>query len=192
MGQFSWIYSDTKKAMKDDVVADSYLLVPPEFQEEYGEYIKETCYDGYGNMGGYDIYSLVALWNRRCLPSLADILKKPELSKFGGLFPFEKQDLLKAGHTEEEIEKIDRERRLEYYNNALKEYEGTFKTLEIFSTSEKEYDPILDCEFLRLIGIKIACYDEDNKKLKYPIKITSKPMAYVDVKYSKGDPNQGW
>lgn len=49
----------------------------------------------------------------------------------------------------------------------------------------------LDCE-LRLLGIVIACYDEDNFVLQYPIKITSKEMDYECVKPSKGDPCQGW
>ncbi len=45
----------------------------------------------------------------------------------------------------------------------------------------------------RLIGIRIACYDEDNAKLKYPIKITHDPLAvYEDCKPSLSDPWQGW
>lgn len=46
--------------------------------------------------------------------------------------------------------------------------------------------------YLREIGIDIACYDEDNAVLKYPIKITTKEMEYEDVKPSLSDPNQGW
>ena len=49
----------------------------------------------------------------------------------------------------------------------------------------------LDCE-LRLLGIVIACYDEDNFVLEYPIKITSKEMEYDEASPSKGDPYQGW
>ena len=33
MGQFSWIYSDTNKQLIDNRRADTYLLVPPPFQE---------------------------------------------------------------------------------------------------------------------------------------------------------------
>ena len=56
MGQWSYLYANTdnKKAMLDNVKADSYLLVPPPFQAKYGKYILETEYDGYGHMGGYD------------------------------------------------------------------------------------------------------------------------------------------
>ena len=49
----------------------------------------------------------------------------------------------------------------------------------------------IDCE-LRWLGIIMACYDEDNFVLDYPIKITTKDMEYEDVKPSKSDPNQGW
>lgn len=45
----------------------------------------------------------------------------------------------------------------------------------------------------RLIGIDIACYDEDNMKLKYPIKITYDSTAiYEECDFSPSDPNQGW
>jgi hypothetical protein len=45
----------------------------------------------------------------------------------------------------------------------------------------------------REIGISIACYDEDNERIHYPIKITHDATAvYEDCEPSKGDPNQGW
>jgi hypothetical protein len=44
----------------------------------------------------------------------------------------------------------------------------------------------------RDIGIDIACYDEENDKLKYPIKITEKPMKYEDAKSSDSCPDQGY
>lgn len=49
----------------------------------------------------------------------------------------------------------------------------------------------IDCE-LRCLGIIMACYDEDNFALEYPIKITSREMEYEDGNPSLGDPNQGW
>lgn len=45
---------------------------------------------------------------------------------------------------------------------------------------------------VRELGIILACYDEDNFRLKYPIKITSKEMDYALAKPSKRDPDQGW
>ena len=50
----------------------------------------------------------------------------------------------------------------------------------------------IDCE-KRHLGIILACYDEDNERLKYPIKITHDPNAvYEDCAPSPSDPNQGW
>ena len=49
----------------------------------------------------------------------------------------------------------------------------------------------IDCE-LRWLGIIMACDDEDNAALKYPIKITTKEMEYEEVAPSLSDPYQGW
>lgn len=49
----------------------------------------------------------------------------------------------------------------------------------------------IDCE-LRWLGIVMACYDEDNAALEYPIKITTREMEYEEVAPSLSDPNQGW
>lgn len=50
-----------------------------------------------------------------------------------------------------------------------------------------------DVDHDRLVGIGIACNDEDNCMLRFPIKITHNPDAvYERCAPSKGDPNQGW
>ena len=64
MGQFSWLDCKTGEQILDDVERNVYVLVPREFG---GGHIKETCYDGYGQFGGHDIYDLVADWNREYL-----------------------------------------------------------------------------------------------------------------------------
>ena len=47
-------------------------------------------------------------------------------------------------------------------------------------------------DYLRLIGIDIACYDDQNNALEYPIKITHDEYAvYENCNPSDGDPNQG-
>lgn len=147
MGQFSWIYSDTKKQLVNGKQADTYLLVPPEFQEKYGKAIYETCYDGYGHFDCYDIYELIALWNKEMIPA---IIEKIRLGEW-------------HGGSERDIPDLQN-----FYE-------------------DKEFD----CE-LRWLGIVMACYGEDNRSLKYPIKIATKTMEYNDAKPSLRDPKQGW
>lgn len=147
MGQFSWIYSDTKKQLVNGKQADTYLLVPPEFQEKYGKAIYEPCYNGYGRFGGYDIYELIALWNKEMIP---EIIEKKRLGEW------------RCG-SEQDIPNLQ-----DFYEDAE-----------------------IDCE-LRWIGIVMACYDEDNRSLKHPIKIATKMMEYNDAKPSLRDPKQGW
>lgn len=156
MGQFSWLYSDNEKQMIDNKVADSYLLVPPPFQNKYGKYILETCYDGYGRFGNYDVYDLIIEWNREMIPEIIRRMKNGNWH---------------CSYNEDDIKE------LEYF------YEiGEFKSLSEHNTFREK----------RWLGILIACYDEDNFALEYPIKITSEPMDYENAKPSKSDPNQGW
>lgn len=79
MGQFSWIYSDTEKQVVDNKTADTYLLVPKPFQEKYGKSIYESCYDGYGRFGKYDVYALIAEWNKGMIPEIIRRIKKWKL-----------------------------------------------------------------------------------------------------------------
>ena len=150
MGNFSWLYcdkgNDTHYAMLDDVVADSYLLVPPPFQAKYGKYILEKEYDGYGNMGGYDVYDLIIEWNKDFIPS---IIKQRNGKLADG------KDM--------------------YVADLMNYYEG--KEISV---------P------LRYLGIDIACYDEDNASLPFPIKIATRPFEYNSMPCSDSDPNQGW
>lgn len=75
MGQFSWIYSDTNKQVIDNRRADAYLLVPRAFQEKYGKSIYESCYDGYGHFGKYDVYDLIPEWNKGMIPEIIHRIK---------------------------------------------------------------------------------------------------------------------
>lgn len=165
MGQFSWIYSDNGKQMLDDVEADSYLLVPEPFQREYGRYIKETYYEGYGIMGGYDVYDLVSRWNKEFLTSEI-ISPKPKREEC------ETERIFKA--------------LTDMYNEKISVYED-YKNLSDADMKEKYGN-----DYERHIGINIACYDEQNASLPYPIKITSVPCEYRYASPSVSDPNQGW
>lgn len=148
MGQFSWIYSDTKKQVVDCKEADTYLLVPKPFQEKYGKAIYESCYDGYGHFGNYDVYELILEWNVDMIPEII--------------------------------------RRIENENWHCKTDNGDIANLTSYYEGEE-----IDCE-LRWLGIIMACYDDDNAALDYPIKITTKEMEYEEVTPSLSDPNQGW
>lgn len=185
MGQFSWLDCVTGKQIIDNKVRDVYVLVPKEFCDEYGVRIKERCYDGYGNFGGYDIYDLVANWNREYLS------KHPE-HEFG--YAKERAKFVakyKEKHPEYE-EHID-------FKVSDK---GWYKAYANLSNSKEDVLELAkgDCTRWngfpiewRTIGIDIACYDEDNATLPYPIKITYDANAiYENCQPSLSDPNQGW
>lgn len=193
MGQFSWIYSDTNRQLIDNRRADTYLLVPPPFQEKYGKAIYERCYDGYGNFGRYDVYDLVAEWNREFL-SENMLQDKPKFEDYGGLYPFEKENLRKEGLSEEEIEQRDFEQKQHFYNMAVKRYQTTIERLNDYRNGMTDEEMFLKYgrDWKRYIGIDIACYDEQNESIPYPIKITTREMEYENVKPSESDPNQGW
>lgn len=171
MGQFSWIDCKNKeRAILDGERVDTFVLVPEEFGETYGLHIKEPCYDGYGHFGEFDAYELVALWNRDHIG--IENLIKPERSMWSN-------DTLGE----------------EFFNKGIEHYERKCERLNDFikgssyETMEVKYGKY----FLREIGIDIACYDEQNAALEYPLKITHDPdVVYEDCEPSMGDPNQGW
>lgn len=132
----------------DNKVADTYLLVPKLFQEKYGKAIYESCYDGYGNFGDYDVYGLIVEWNREMIPEII--------------------------------------RRIKNGSWTCRANEDAVKNLQAYYEGKE-----ITCE-LRLLGIIMACYDEDNFALEYPIKIVTREMEYEDAKPSETDPNQGW
>ena len=57
--------------------------------------------------------------------------------------------------------------------------------------SKEGYEGMHLNEWKRELGISIACYDEDNAALFYPIKIAKEPVPYDSVPASKADPTQG-
>ena len=125
MGQFSWYTCDTVKPVLDNEEKTVYLLNP------FGENIKETCYDGYGHFGKYDVYELVAQWNREAMSyeELLQFYEKPKLEDYGGLYSFEKEDLKAEGKTDAEIETIQIKKQKENYDRAMTWYEKDIKIL---------------------------------------------------------------
>jgi len=146
MGQFSWLDCKTREQIVDNKKRDVYVLVPKEFG---GGHIKEECYDGYGNFGGYDIYDLLPEWNKEFIPIMLAYVEKGRWT---------------CRLDEDDIQ------------NLKAFYEGK----EI--TCPKRY-----------LGVLMGCYDDDNRKLFYPIKIThNKYVTYECCEPSLSDPNQGW
>ena len=165
MGQFSWLDCKTKEQIIDNKYRYVYVLVPKEFG---GGHIVEYCYDGYGNFGGNDIYDLVADWNRENVThyNFEDVLTHQ----------WAKDDI--SRYTEGLLRQVKKcERLIDFKNNLANE-----KMVEKYGKYYK-----------REIGIDIACYDEQNAALKYPIKITHDKYAiYEECEPSLSDPNQGW
>lgn len=164
MGQFSWITADTKKQILCNQWHKVYVLVP----ETYGgKSIMETCYDGYGHFGGYDIYELVAIWNKGFLTK--ENIEKPTLEEYDG--------------------------NEYYYQSAVKRYEHNLQRIYDYQSgkSEEYMCKTYGDDWSRELGICIAYSDKRNKSLKYPIKIAEKEDAvYEKESYSKVDKKQGW
>ena len=168
MGQFSWLDCKTGEQIVDGRKRNSYVLVPRRFG---GGHIEEPCYEGYGVFGGKDVYDLVALWNREFI-NVDENLRKPLRERFTA---------------DKEGER--------FFQLAVESYQERSRRLEDFVSNVEDADmkEMYGDEYLRLIGIDIACYDEENENLRFPIKITHDPNAvYEFCAPSLSDPNQGW
>jgi hypothetical protein len=87
---------------------------------------------------------------------------------------------------------------LPFNKKPLREYEWYEAFSDLSKTREEVCEEVRAkekraCFEYRFIGIDLACWDEDNAAIKYPIKITHTPNAvYEKCNPSLGDPNQGW
>lgn len=164
MGQFSWMFADTNNEKALLEYTKAYVPCPDE------TVIFEECYDGYGRFGGHDIYDLVADWNR-------DYISEANVRK-----PLREQ----WGNTEKDEE---------WFQAALERYKNDCQKIKDFVSgkSDEYMKETYGKDWKRSIGINIACYDEENAALKYPIKICKdKPVRYDFLPASNSDPNQGW
>ena len=182
MGQFSWLDCEDGSQIIDNKIADVYVLVPEEFG---GGHICERCYDGYGNFGGNDIYDLVADWNRKYLKDHPDYRTPHSIQESSYVYEQLKYTYDKLG--------------LEMPKECIKEFgrkvsEYTwYECYSDLSLTREEIVKKLGGYSYRNIGIDIACYDEDNAALPFPIKITHNPnLKYEDCEPSLSDPDQGW
>ena len=149
MGYFTWTDArrhPRKRKSGEYVAAD---------RVGYGGYAKvvcpdnteiiETYYEGYGDFDGHDIYDLVVDWNKNYL---SDIFNKKSEDSWGYelkelAIAFQSDDVLKL---REEIDRL---------------------------IESGQYGSYFRNEWKRHIGIAIACDDEDNRNLPFPIKITT-------------------
>ena len=177
MGIFTW----TDAAIKNPVMVNHDYL--EEDKVMYGQYAKLICPDDteyeteywgmYGEINGFDVYELVADWNKDYL-SEENLEEKPKLEQFCGLWNYEKESLRHAGLSEDEIKEKDLEEQIRNYNRALN---GWHMNLDMINDFKRNYQKSImnnkyGNEWKRELGIAIACYDDQMRKLKYPIKLT--------------------
>jgi len=165
MGQFSWMFADTDNEEALNEGHSGYLATPT------GPSIFEPCYDGYGRFNGEDAYDLVADWNRSFLAKNPDYLV-PQHGSW-----------LKADGTWEKAEALP-----------VSEFKW-YKAYANLSLNREEVVKEADLYEYRYIGIDIACYDDQNAKLPFPIKVCKDPanaIQYYQLPASENDPNQGW
>lgn len=189
MGCFSWLDCKTGKQIKISA-RPVYVLIPKQYG---GGHIIEPYYDGYGHFGGYDIFDLVARWNKDTL-NAGYLEPLPKMNDYGGLWTWDIEDLHKAGKTEKEIKALDNAARREYWQRARRARATLLNTMRDYKrglSDETMYRKYGD-DYEREIGISISCYDRQNARLPFPIKITYDASAvYEDCKPSKSDPKQG-
>lgn len=85
MGLFSWCTADTRKSLAvdmngyEDAPKKVYLLNP------FGKPYEETEYEGYGVIGGVDVYAMVAKWNapERCKDENGNWISEDEMRLIG-------------------------------------------------------------------------------------------------------------
>lgn len=163
MGRFSWMFSDTYNKESLKIYGKAYVICPD------GTIIFEKCYDGYGIFGGYDIFELVADWNKN---NISEINMSSELQDpWGSIGGDKKWFQLASEFYKRECQKV-------------KDFVNRKSDIYMQETYGKEWK--------RDVGISIAGDDESNMVLKYPIKICkNKPVEYNSLPASNCDPNQG-
>lgn len=176
MGCFSWMFADTDNKEALRIGDKAHLFLPT------GVVLTEPSYDGHGRFDGQDVYDLVADWNRVFLAANPDFIIKqveevfnseagewvPKPDKKVNEFPWYPAyaDLAKS-----RAEVVEAVRELDLGGGR-----GEWRTFRY-----------------RCIGIEIACYNEQNAALPYPIKIcrTKRGRNYETLPPSEADPDQG-
>lgn len=152
MGYFTWTDARREPKLKanGDYTAKDKIgyggfakIVCPDDTE-----IIENYYEGYGEFNGKDVYDLVVDWNKEHLEDI-----------FNNLFQ------KNPNHWGSHLKTL-----AVCYQNDDKN--GMNMEIERLILTEKE-QPYFKNEWKRTIGIAIACGEDENKALPFPIKITS-------------------
>lgn len=165
MGIYSWKYCDSPDRMICGKMKDSYLLIPAEFG---GGAYRTPIYSGYGRIQ-VDIFEMVAKWNQKHIT--ADHIIPPNRADY-----------------------IDALCGEQYYQSAMSNYNYYVKRLSDFISGKSDEYMVkaYGTEYIREIGINIAHDEEDNARLKYPIKIAEYATSvYEECDISILDPLQG-
>ena len=166
MGQFSWMYADTRNTENLYICQPAYVICPD------GSVIKEESYGGYGIFGGHDIFELVADWNKDI-----DIISRIE-------FP-ERRNYSQDREGDEFYHKAQ----VRYKTAVTRAKDFQAGESEEFMASKYGKD------WKREIGINIAGYEWKCLSIPYPIKICkNEPVmaSYDDYPPSLDDRNQGF
>lgn len=192
MGEFSWCYCDMGKVPQRDF--GSYIEVRPQkkqrllmgrpgsvlIPEEFGgkaRQIDEESYYGYGRFCGQDIYDLVADWNRKWLSEHPEWVRPSDIRHHNAAEPVS----CKSWYPFYADLSLSREEMMWKWIEAMKQRPGT-----------PEYEGRFGYREYRSIGIHIACYDDDNAALPFPIKIAKNANSvYENCPPSLEDPYQG-
>ena len=127
---------------------------------------------------------MVAEWNREILSEKPNFIFPHAFEKAKRFLEYQIIGIEEDNYSQKIFLQICDKPWYKYYSNL------NLNIDEVVEKCRKDFDKYFD---YRYIGIALACYDEDNETLPYPIKITYNPNAvYEDCIPSKSDPNQGW
>ena len=175
MGMFSWIDVTDKENIYDGDPSPT-LLLPKEAIDDVADYYGVNAskdnvrgITGRGVTGNYDGYGRIFGYDIHETIAFINICLTTD-EDFSALIDYVKEHNRGSLYTTDEL---------------IQNME------DIRQTYKKEECDIISIN--RDIGIAIACYDEDNARLPYPIKLTNdKNITYEEATFSMSDPNQGF
>ena len=163
MGCFSWTFADTDNQQKLRLDHRGYLALPD------GNFLCANDYEGFGEFEGRDVYELVVWWNREYIAKNPDAEVKAYSITLHDYAPKKLKDF--------------------WWYPVIADLSLTGPEVV---RKRKEIEKIKGLSELRGVGIDIACDDQNNAALPFPIKITkTTKKRYWELPPSKHDPDQG-